>query len=379
MIRKILIDARMYGLEYSGIGRYIINLINEIKNLEIEENFIILLKEKYFNRLKLPANWDKIICDYNHYTLEEQVKLPFLISNIKPDLVHFPHFNIPIFYSGKFVVTIHDMTMHSQGRNATTLPLYKYFLKRIPYKLVFKKALENSSKIIVPSNFVKGELIKNFNVNPSKVRVIYEGVSIKDTHYKNKVQKILDNYDLKEKEYFFYTGNAYPHKNLELAIKAIKVLNKSLNSNFYFAIAGLKDFFIKRLEKFAKDESCLKYVKFLGFVPDEDLSLLYKNSIAFVYPSLSEGFGLQGLEAMSLKTPLLASNIPVFKEIYRDFPYYFDPYSLDSLSFCMKKVLNISDKKKDEKIMKAKKILKGYSWRKMAQETLFVYRDALRK
>jgi len=175
---KILIDARLYGLEHGGPGRYVINLLKEIGILDKKNEYIILLREKYFNELKFPAHWSKVLANFRHYSLTEQVKLPLLISRLKPDLVHFPHFNVPIAYNGKFVVTIHDIIMHKfKGTDATTLSMPMYFLKRIGYGKVFRKAVFDSEKIIVPSKFVKDELVDYYKISPKKVVVTYEGVS----------------------------------------------------------------------------------------------------------------------------------------------------------------------------------------------------------
>lgn len=128
---KILIDARLYGLENAGIGRYLINLIEELKKSGKEDKFIILLRKKYFNSLNFPEGWKKVLTDYRHYSLTEQLKLPRIILEESPDLVHFPHFNAPALYRGNFVVTIHDMTMHRQGIAASRLPRPIYYLKSL--------------------------------------------------------------------------------------------------------------------------------------------------------------------------------------------------------------------------------------------------------
>src|SRR3990167_9619406 len=100
---RIVIDARLYGLENAGLGRYTMNLVQELAKLDKENEYVVLLRKKYFNELKLPRNWQKIEADFRHYSLTEQLKLPKMIKNIKPDLVHFPHFNIPLFFRGKYV------------------------------------------------------------------------------------------------------------------------------------------------------------------------------------------------------------------------------------------------------------------------------------
>lgn len=174
---RIVIDARFYGLENAGLGRYTINLIRELALRDTKNNYFLLLRKKHFNQLKLPDNWIQILADFGHYSLTEQIKLPGVISALKPDLVHFLHFNVPVFYRGPYVVTIHDLLMHKQkGLAATTLPAAKYFLKRLAYKTVFARAVKNAQKIIVPSLTVKKELIDYYNLSPDKIQVIYEGI-----------------------------------------------------------------------------------------------------------------------------------------------------------------------------------------------------------
>src|SRR3989338_10641098 len=119
---KILIDALLYGLENTVLGRYAINLIKYLGQIDHRNEYFILLRRKYFDGLNLPKNWTKILTDFRHYSLSEQFKLPGIIDKINPDLTHFLHFNIPLFWKGKFVVTIHDMLMHKHtGLSATTL------------------------------------------------------------------------------------------------------------------------------------------------------------------------------------------------------------------------------------------------------------------
>ncbi len=169
------------------------------------------------------------------------------------------------------------------------------------------------------------------------------------------------------KKYFLYVGNAYPHKNLERAIKA------AANLKALFYIVTSRNIFTNRLQKLIKKINTENYVKILGFVDDEKLNELYKNSIGFIYPSLSEGFGLPGLEAMKAKTILLCSDIPVFKEIYADNAIYFDPIDIKSIESSMEKVLSLNKKIREKRIKKADMFVKKYSWKKMARQTLEIY------
>lgn len=367
---RILIDARLYGLENTGIGRYVMNLVGELLKNDKQNEYVILLRKKYFNQLNFPDNWKKVLVNFKHYSFSEQIKLPGIIKKEKPDLIHFPHFNVPVLLNLPYVVTIHDLLMHYQkGLEATTLNPLAYYFKRPVYKLVFNLAVKNAQKIIVPSEFVKNEILKYYNLPQNKINVIYEGVNKIEV---SNEEKILKKYALSD-NYLFYVGNAYPHKNLRRAIEAIVLLNQESNQEISFVISCARNIFSARLEKTIKDLKAENYVKILNFVTDQELTVLYKNSLALLFPSLSEGFSLPGVEAMATGTICLASDIPVHKEIFKDAAFYFDPYNLQSIKKGIEEVRSLSKEKREEKIKKGKVLASTYSWDKMAKETLKIY------
>ncbi len=364
---KILIDARMYGLENAGLGRYAMNLIENLSKIDSKNNYIILLRKIYFDSLQFPKNWKKVLADFGHYTFSEQIKLPLIINKERPDLSHFLHFNIPLFRAGKYVVTIHDLLMHkNKGLAATTLSAPIYFSKRLAYQLAFKNAVIKARHIIVPSQTVKEELVDYYHLESEKISVIYEGV---DERINSKISLNID------KPYFVYTGNAYPHKNLERLVEAIIFLNKNLGKKAYLAIASARNVFTERLQKLINKMNASEFVKTLGFVPDEEIGGLYKNSVAFVFPSMSEGFGLPGLEAIKMGTLVIASDIPVFKEIYKDNAMYFNPLDFTSMAKRMEDALNMNEEQRKELIEKGGLYVKRYSWEKMAKETIKTYEN----
>lgn len=172
---KILIDARLYGPSHTGNGRYTMNLIKNLCKIDAKNEYIVLLRKENFESEVFPQNFKKVLADFKHYTVAEQVKLPALISKYKPDLVHFPHFNVPLFYFGKYIVTIHDLIMHKYtGGEATTRPFLIYLVWRLGYYVAFAKAVYGSSKIIVPSKAVKKEVLSFYKIRSEKVEVIYE-------------------------------------------------------------------------------------------------------------------------------------------------------------------------------------------------------------
>lgn len=172
---KILIDARLWGPKNTGNGRYTKELVENLAKIDLRNEYIIFLRKDGYEEVVLPSNFQKVLVDIKHYSITEQIRLPFLILRYKPDLVHFPHFNVPIFYFGKFIVTIHDLIMHKfAGGEATTRKFPIYQIWRVGYYISFIKAIFGSVKIIVPSFAVKKEITDYYNIREDKIEVTYE-------------------------------------------------------------------------------------------------------------------------------------------------------------------------------------------------------------
>src|SRR5690242_10821619 len=151
---KIAIDARFYGLENGGLGRYTINLISELQKIDSQNHYFLLLRKKYSDELVVSSNFEKVCLDSRHYSVAEQFEVLNILRKINPDVTHFLHFNVPLFFNGKYIVTIHDLLMHKGvGKDATTLDPLRYQIKRRGYRIVFDHAVGKATQIIVPSNF----------------------------------------------------------------------------------------------------------------------------------------------------------------------------------------------------------------------------------
>ena len=376
---KIIIDARMYGLEHTGIGRYIINLINQIDKIsfqsEDKNEYIILLRKKYFDSLVFKnKNIKKVLADYSHYSFKEQFLLPFQLFLLKPNVVHFPHFNVPFLWFGKYVVTIHDLIKHqSRGIKTTTHNPFIYWLKHIFYLFIVYSAVKRAKKVITPSKWWKNELIKIYNLTQDKVVVTYEGVDDKFKFKKESSSNILEKFKIK-KPFVIYTGSLYPHKNADRLLEAIIKINREKKIKLNLVLVCARNFFLKRFEKKVKDKKAESLVKLIGFVDDKDLVALYKEAEAFVFPSLLEGFGLTGLEAMSLGLPTICSSASCLPEVYGQAVAYFDPLDINDMVEKIIQVVSDDDFKKCLTKAGFKKV-KEYSWNKMAKETLMIYKS----
>lgn len=366
---KILIDGRMWGTKHTGIGRYVENLVRGLEKQDSENHYLVLLRSDDFNNLRFKDNFEKIEADFRHYSFAEQTKLPLLIKKLDFDIAHFPSFNHPILLNKPFVVTIHDMIMHkSIGKNATTLPTFLYGIKRFGYHKVFDNAVNKSMSIVTPSNFAKEDLLKRYKINDKKIKVISEGV---DDLVKPSNSKKYTKFNNLER-YFIYAGNAYPHKNIERLLEAFTYLVEENNFDINLIIVTKNNNFKVNLKKFVKLNN-IKNVIFYSNLADDELGYLYANSLAFIYPSFEEGFGLQGLETVNNGSLIACSDIPIFKETYDKKAIYFNPHDFSSIQNTMFDIVNMKTAKRRELIKQQKQMLKKYSLKKMAKETLKIY------
>lgn len=368
---KIVIDARFYGAEHTGIGRYVMKILEEIKKYTINDEVVVLLRKKYYDTLVLPEDWKKIEVDIPHYTIREQLILPLILFKENPDIFYAPQLNVPVFYFGKMVVTIHDLTQLSIDKKATTLSLPLYLIKLLAIQVAFHKAIRVSA-IVVPTNQVKNRLLQR-GVKKEKINVLYEGVD-KSISSQGSDSSTFKKYGL-TKPYFIYVGNAYPHKNIKRAIDSIVEVNKESKTKVVFAIISARNSFTKELSDYIRTKNAEKYVLLLGYVPDNELGFLLSKSSALVYPSLHEGFGLPGLEAMNAGTLVAASDIPVFREVFSDNAIYFDPMDSGSIVRVLLKILKTKERERKMIVMQGKKHIKTFSWEKMTKELYEVLRS----
>lgn len=372
---KICIDGRL--INESGIGRYIRNLLINIAALDKQNNYYILLKKQDINKYNWGNNFENIEADFGWYSATEQLKLPGILKKLNPDLVHFPHFNVPLFFNGKFIVTIHDLIhQHFAMKRATTLDPITYKIKQLGYHKVFSHAVKKSQKIIVPSDFIKSQLHKEWNVDPSKIDVTHEGVDekiiqIKNKQSKNLQLKILEKIKV-EKPYIFYIGNAHPHKNIEGLIKAFHILktknDELVTNNLKLVLAGGDHYFWKKIKSEYKDEDII----YPGYVTDDSLVTLFSQAEAFIMPSFEEGFGIPILESFANNCPVICSEIGALKEVGGNGAHYFNPKNQEDMAEKIIEVLN-NEKLKAQLVQNGQKRLTDFSWKKLAEETLRIY------
>ncbi len=367
---RIGIDARLWN--ETGVGRYIRNLVSELSKIDKKNEYVLFLKKDTFDSLKIPAeNFKKVLADIHWHTFKEQLQFSQILTKEKLDLVHFPYFSVPVAYPGSFVVTIHDLILHHfPTGKASMLPLPLYWAKQIAYRLIIWQTALRAKKIITVSHATAGQIEKDLGIKTAKIVVTYEGVD-------EKLLTVNHESLTSNNPYFLYVGNAYPHKNLERLLDAFLLFHQHDNTHTKLILVGKKDYFYNRLQAKIVQMELQEYAHIESHVTDDTLMHLYSGATALIIPSLMEGFGLPGLEAISNKCIVLCSEIPVFKEIYEDAVIYFDPLRIEDIA---KKLENLQNMKQEEKKLlqeKGNKILQHFSWKHMAAQTQQVYESSI--
>jgi glycosyltransferase involved in cell wall biosynthesis len=373
--KKIGIDARFYGPSRKGLGRYTQEIVDRVVS-DRNNDYVVFLSCDNFDEFKIDgANVKKVLADVRWYTFAEQFLLPRMIAREKLDLMHWPHFNVPLFCPVNFVVTIHDLilTKFPTVKASTLRPVF-YWFTNLAYRLVISSAVYRAKKIIAVSQFTKDDLIKHFRLPDEKIVVTHLGVAqVFTTADTMSATDILSKYGIKQ-SFLLYVGNAYPHKNLEGLIKIFPEIKK-LRPEMQLVLVGKDDYFYDRVKAFAREyDTSGNDMLFPGFVPDADLIYFYRHALAYVFPSQYEGFGLPPLEAMALGCPVISSNKASMPEILGDAALYFNPNDeIEMISQILKMVDN--DDLRNELLEGGKEQVKKYDWGKCAEETLKIYKQ----
>lgn len=381
---RIGIDARFYGPIGTGIGRYTQKLIENLEEIDRKSEYVIFLRKENFNLYESAnPNFRKVLADIPWYSLREQIVLPTIFRREKLDLLHVPHFNVPIFYQGKFVVTIHDLIKNEwRGSETTTKGPLECIIKRLGYSIVIRLAICRAKAVTTPSNYVKDRVVELFQVNPEKIMVTYEAGTLlgkERTVAERKVEDVVQKFKI-TKPYFLYVGNVYLYKNVGRLLEAIKILNEDpsislkVKKPVQLVLVGARDVFRERLEREILKKDVLKYVTLTGYVSDPDLIDLYREAEAYVQPSLSEGFGLTSVEAMSLGTPVVEARASCLPEVAGDAALFFDPYDPKNIAAQLARVLR-NKRLKSQLSKKGRARAQGFSWEMMARQTLRVYEE----
>lgn len=366
---KIVIDARIIN---SSTGRYVERLVHYLEGLDKINEYILLVPKKDLTYYKpVNKNFKIMQADFDNYSLAEQFGFLHFLNNIKPDLVHFCMPQQPIFYRGKHVTTVHDLTLFNTYNSDKNWLVFK--LKQFVGRFVFYVVGHTSEHIFTPSKYTKDAYAKFAKINPEKITVTYEASDINPA--KSEPYKPLLN-----KQYLLYVGQQSDYKNIRNLMLAHQLLRKNHPELLLVLVGRLSGKNGKPLMRNKEwvSEQGFGGIIFTDFVSDSQLTWLYQHCATYVFPSLMEGFGLPGLEAMTAGAPVASSNATCLPEIYGKAAHYFNPLDVNDMSHKIDEILTNKDLRK-KLIAAGKTVCADYSWQKMSKQTLDIYKNILKQ
>ncbi len=362
------IDARM--IFYTGIGRNVYNLCTRLPALDPANQYTLFIRPE--DRAAMPAlatNCTLVDTISTIYKLNEQTEHCRILQNANLDLLHVPHFNIPVRYQGRLVVTIHDLIQahfpSQQGLKAQ--------VKRLGYRTVISQALRKADQVIAVSKYTRDDIIRTFHTPAEKIQVIYNGVETVPSSpavSDEAVTAVLSSYGIM-KPFLLYVGLSSPHKNLLRLIEAFAMFQNK-HKEYQLVLAGKKDDrYLPAIEQKISSHDLQNSVILTGFISDAVLQTLYQSARAFVFPSLYEGFGLPPLEALTQGLPVASSDASSLPEVLGDHAVYFKPADTADMARAMSKVIGQPRKQLPPQPQ--------FSWDSVSKQTLKEYHSVLNR
>jgi len=370
MSRRICIDARK--LADFGIGTYIRNLLKSLAEIDHANHYWVLVGRDgraFVDRLG--RNFHAFTESSSVYSMRELATVSYALRRLRPDVYHSTHYVLPAHVPCPAVVTIHDV-IHL---------LFPEFLKsrlaKIYARVMIGRSLRLGSRIISVSESTRDDLEDFFGVDARGVRVIYNGVDdvFRRALPDQELQAKLGRFRLK-RPYLLFVGNPKPHKNVENLLRAYARSLELAPGETMLACVGDRDGESARLRYLCRSLGIEERVAFLGHVADDDLPALYQGSLAFLYPSLYEGFGLPVIEAMASRTAVITSTTAALREVAGGAADLVNPHDVEEIARAIARCTT-SEEHRRELAEKGAARAAEFDWRATAERTLEVYREAM--
>lgn len=361
---KIGFDARM--IRHSGIGVRIEFILKHILENKYDfMKFYLFGNPDYLNQFKKIPKTEIIPYNAGIYSIRELFGHPLMKEM---DILDIPHFNIPIPYIGKSIVTVHDLTPYVMKE------FFPSRLKRAYMNLIFR-LIKKSAAVLTVSENTKTDLIREFKYSPDSVRVNYNAVDtdIFRKHSDEETENFRKKYSL-PKKFYLTVGIGKEHKNFKFLLGCLLELWKEQKVSAPLVLAGTGGKLPEYIQELASSAS----EKLIVFprIPYEELPLLYSSADLMIFPSLYEGFGFPAVEAQAAGCPVLSSNASVMPEILSDSAAYFDPKDSESFFSSLLKLEKSPERKKLLKLEGFENI-KRFDWKRSAQEILNIYKELI--
>lgn len=359
---KIGIDARM--IEFSGIGVRIQNLLKFYPDLS-DVQYYVFGEIETLKKYKIPLN--SVLVEYkaNIYSVQEMLGHPQMKEM---DILDIPHFNIPIYYLNKCIITIHDIIPYKMKQ------YYQSISKQVYIKIIMNIIRLFARKIISVSMYTKNDLIKEFGFHSEQIEVVHNAVD-KDVFKKldsNEIYEFRKKYNLPD-QFLLMVGIGKEHKNHKFVIENLKKFWQNNELMIPLVLSGAKgkipDFLIKSIQEIES------HIVSLPQLTNEEMSLLYNSATLLIYPSLYEGFGFPPIEAQSCGCPVLSSSYSVMPEILGNSVHYFHPEDPADFQQEFKELMQ-SDRL-NSRIEAGYMNIRRYEWKESASKQLSIIKGSI--
>jgi glycosyltransferase involved in cell wall biosynthesis len=360
---KVFYDHQKFSTQlYGGISRYFANVISAIKTLpEFDYLLGVIYSKNHYIKDDLSDNALVKLCLKNpKYAYRiNQIYCKRLLKRGDFDIFHPTYYDTYFFEELKkpLVVTIHDMTYER---------FPEYFWAMDPLTRIKRLNIERADKIIAISETTRNDLLRFSNVDPAKVEVVYHGIDLESSLVTSPVKGLPN-------RYLLFVGDRSGYKNFYLFINAYQQIAAKY-PELKLVLTGGGTLAVAEMEylQMLKITDRVSHVN----VTDSELNFLYQNAVAFIYPSLHEGFGLPILEAFKANCPVLLSDTECFREIAKNAAMYFHPSSIDDLIVKLEYLITDSNLQENLRQAGAKR-LTDFPLSKSINETLAIYKQLI--
>jgi glycosyltransferase involved in cell wall biosynthesis len=367
------LDALPLMSPRTGVGHYTLELARALAALSSENTFELLA----YRQLD-PATRDEVEahCPPNlHVNIRRRyqkwwaIGLPQYMRRARLDLFHGTNYEVPLWNKRRNVLTIHDLSLLLHPDKHET-NLAQRARRRLPIMV------RSASIIITATEHVKREICENLGASADRVRITpYAPRRIFQPAPGTESLAVRRRLGIEE-EFILFVGTLEPRKNLYTLVRAFEEIIRSVSRPPQLVIAGGEGWLMDELTSFADPSRLGNRLRLTGYLPDEDLRALYSSCIAFVFPSIYEGFGLPPLEAMACGAPVIASDIPVFRETLGKSAQLVDTQKISELATAIVHLLT-NEGQCRHLASAGQAHAQQFSWHRTARLTLAVYEELL--
>jgi glycosyltransferase involved in cell wall biosynthesis len=369
---KIAIDARKWR-DY-GIGTYVRNLVRHLARLDHDTTYFLFCNRADEATLRdLAENFVPVVENSRGYSLGEHISIPAKLRRLGADLLHSPHYVLPLLCRRRAVVTIHDC-------------IHLLFPEYLPNRMALTyahrmmgHAIKRSTLVFTVSDASRRDILRFYpHADPERLQVVPNAIDAAMLGHpgEEEMERVQERYQIRGR-FVLYAGNIKPHKNLDRLIAAFGLLKQRPgHDDLKLLIIGDEINKYGPLRRKVEAAGVRHDVRFFGFVPEHTLSALYRMASVFAFPSLYEGFGLPPLEAMAAGTPVVTSRISSLPEVVGDAAMLVDPYSVEDIAMGLDRVLG-DDALRATLIARGHARVAQFSWERSARAIHAGYMKAL--